>query len=382
MKVALITNVIPSYRNSFYSWLFATTDHEITIFCQPSLPGINVKIINEQFASHIINVSFWGSERNGLIWQRLPFRFLLNNFDAYVLLGNPRVISMVWISLLLKLRHKPVVIWSLIRPAQANRLYTRLKLAWWSLFGYFLVYTEQEAAFLKQYWSGRKVVIRSINNGLDQQKIEETASMYTCDKLQQWRSKQQLGEKRVLLSVARLVPKNEFTLMIRSMSLLVPHFPNLVWCLIGDGELRQELEDTTHKYQMQDHIRFCGAIYDETMLAPYFLSSELFVHPGAIGLSLFHAFGYGLPVVTHGNAERHMPEFGAFQPHETGLLFKEGDAEDLAKCIMQLLNDRANLAVYGQNAQKIVREQHNSSVMVKRFTEILAIIQANSSVEG
>jgi len=64
---------------------------------------------------------------------------------------------------------------------------------------------------------------------------------------------------------------------------------------------------------------------NESDLAPWFLSSELFIHPGAIGLSLLHSFGYGLTVITHDNKMLHNPEYAIFEPELTGRNFHKSD---------------------------------------------------------
>ena len=45
-----------------------------------------------------------------------------------------------------------------------------------------------------------------------------------------------------------------------------------------------------------DLVGDLGSIYDEIELAPWFLTADAFVYPENIGLSILHAFGYGLPV--------------------------------------------------------------------------------------
>jgi glycosyltransferase involved in cell wall biosynthesis len=65
------------------------------------------------------------------------------------------------------------------------------------------------------------------------------------------------------------------------------------------------------------------------------------VHPGAIGLSIFHAFGYGLPVVTSDRVEIQMPEFETHRDGINGLLYRHGDAQDLASKLASLLAEDA-----------------------------------------
>ena len=146
--------------------------------------------------------------------------------------------------------------------------------------------------------------------------------------------------------------------------------PDLVWCAIGDGRERQALEERARRLGMVEHVRWLGSIFDEEELAPWFLSSRLLVHPSGIGLTLLHAFGYGLPVVTHDDASTQMPEFDAFEPGGTGLLYRSGDVSDLADAVCRCLSDDPARRRMGSRAQQIARERYNVDQMTERFVSM------------
>jgi glycosyltransferase involved in cell wall biosynthesis len=145
--------------------------------------------------------------------------------------------------------------------------------------------------------------------------------------------------------------------------------PDAVWCIIGDGPERDRLARAAAEAGLTEHVRFVGEVYDESAIAPYFLSADLLVHPGAIGLTLLHAFGYGLPVVTHGSGERHGPEFAAFEENRSGRTFRENDSGSLAETITALLQDDGARAAMRQRAQHVARHDYNVDVMVERFVD-------------
>jgi glycosyltransferase involved in cell wall biosynthesis len=97
------------------------------------------------------------------------------------------------------------------------------------------------------------------------------------------------------------------------------------------------------------------------------MSAQVFVHPGGIGLSLLHAFGYGLPVVTNGSAVRHSAEFAAFEEGLSGRTFREGDADDLARTLIELLRNTPALEPMRGHVLEVARERFNVDVMVGRF---------------
>jgi glycosyltransferase involved in cell wall biosynthesis len=251
-----------------------------------------------------------------------------------------------------------------------------LRLRWWRVFDYILVYTDEEARFLSKSGFGNKTVV-GINNGLDQTKIEAVKSYWGPDQLPEWQQQQGITEQTILLSSARLESKNRFDLVIQALPGLIQQFPNLLWCVIGDGRLRYNLEELAAEMGVNDHIRWLGAMYDEEMVAPWFLSSQLLIHPGAIGLTLLHAFGYGLPVVTHNNLKNQMPEIVAFEEGINGLLFEEANVDSLCQQIERLLTDESARQQFGENALQVARTSYNSQVMTERFVQIVKACHSN-----
>ena len=99
--------------------------------------------------------------------------------------------------------------------------------------------------------------------------------------------------------------------------------------VVGDGSARAEAEDHARAIEVDHAVRFLGAIYDETELAGWCLSACCMTYPVAVGLSVMHAFGYGLPVLTSDDIPGHNPEINAIRPGENGLFYEDGNARDL-----------------------------------------------------
>jgi len=370
MKVAIVTNVIASYRRGFYVALLQARDVDFTVFCQSHLPGFNLKPIQRELGIKLVEVPFLSLKREKAAWQWLPIWKLWRNFDIYVFYGNPRVFSnVVWASLL-KLLGKGVIIRGQGHAYGANPFTERLRLFWWRFFKYILVYTEQEVTQLKQTGFTNTTII-SINNGLDQQRIDMTASLWNAKRLEAWKVKEDVTGKQLILSSARLDTEKRFDLMITALPQLIRKFPTLLWVVVGDGQLKANLKAQAQNLGIAEHIRWLGAIYDEEQLAPWFLSSKVLVHPGAIGLSLLHAFGYGLPIITHNNPFNHGPEFAAVENGLNGLLFQENNINSLGKQIERLLKDNEFRQLLKKNALNVARTKYNTQIMANRFASIV-----------
>ena len=86
-------------------------------------------------------------------------------------------------------------------------------------------------------------------------------------------------------------------------------------------------------------VTFTGPIYDEDALAPWAMSAACFVYPAAIGLSIYHAFAYGLPVLTSDDIASHNPEIEALEPGVNGLLVRDGDPTAFADAMERVIGD-------------------------------------------
>jgi glycosyltransferase involved in cell wall biosynthesis len=368
-RVAILTNVIPSYREGFYDRLFARDDVQVDVFCQARVPGMNVRAIHDKYPRHVTLLDALSANNEAVVWQHTPWRRILFGYDVVFVDGNPRILSHALAATLLRLLGRNVVLWAMGHSYRANRWTERLRLAWTAGFTHIFLYTDAEVRALRRKGFTRQN-LTAMNNGLDQAKIDRAIEAWDRSHLELWQSANGLTGRMVLLSCTRLEPKNRFDLMVSALGRVVQAAPNVVWCIIGSGRERDRLAALAEEAGVGDRVRFLGEMYDERELAPWFLSAHLFVHPAAIGLSILHAFGYGLPVVTHGAAEHHGPEFGAFEDGRTGLAFREDDATNLAEVVVRLLRDDAGRVAMKQRAQDVARHDYNVDVMVRRFAEL------------
>ena len=369
MRVAIVIDSVPSYRQGFYESLLANPEIELTVYCQSHIKGFNLHVIHRELGGNFVEVPFISTGRHQAAWQSLPIRHLLRNFDVYFFHGNPRIVSTLLWATLFRLAGKKVIIWGQAHTASANPTTEAIRLMWWRLFRNFLVYTDAEVEYLRNRGFGRKRML-GMNNGLDQGRIDDVKEQWPEHRLVQWQQQHGLQGRTVLLSCARLIDKNRFDVMLEALPALADMDESLVWAVIGSGEEADALRSMASDLGVNDRIRWVGEVYDESELAPWFMSSKLLVHPGAIGLTLMHAFGYGLPVVTHGNVAHHMPEIAAFDDGVNGRQFREGDAESLVDAVSAMLRNAPLLSSMSAAALSTVRDRYNTNVMATRFCEV------------
>jgi glycosyltransferase involved in cell wall biosynthesis len=379
VRVAVVTNVIPHYRQSFYDEIFARPELDLTIFCQAEILGMNLRTVHGRFADRVRLVRSWGTARERFGWQHLPWRELLSGYDVLFVYSNPRVLSNLCFASWAAVRGKSVVLWGPARSAGGGGLGARLRLLWWRGFRSLFVYTDQEVAWLRERGFKRQEIV-GMNNGLDQRAIDRAASLWNPADLHQWRLRQGLGDRPMLLSCARLEPKNDFACWLTAMPAVLRAVPDLLWCVIGQGPQEDRLRAQAVRLGIADQVLWLGTILDENAAAPWFLNAAALMHPSAVGLSLLHAYGYGLPAITHDDPTAQMAEYAAFTSGETGLSYRRGDPDDLARVTIGYLTQPELRQAFGATALRVARERYNVSVMADRFIEFAMRVAPSTRV--
>ena len=112
-----------------------------------------------------------------------------------------------------------------------------------------------------------------------------------------------LHGKRVLLYVGRIAPEKDIEFMIRSFSRVVAQRSDTVLLIVGRGPHVESLQELAEELQLQDRVRFSGAVPYEDV-PHYMAAADLFVFSSRAetqGLVLIEAMAAGTPVIaTHG----------------------------------------------------------------------------------
>lgn len=107
---------------------------------------------------------------------------------------------------------------------------------------------------------------------------------------------------------------------------------------VGDGEEKNNLKKTVSDYNLKN-IEFLDSIYDTIDLVKICSKSLGMVSPGNIGLSAITAISCGIPVITHNNLCKQMPEVGALTNNKNGYFFIENDITDLSKVMLSVIKN-------------------------------------------
>lgn len=215
-------------------------------------------------------------------------------------------------------------------------------------------------------------------NAIDQTPIQTAGEHWRArpEDLARFRREHGLRESShdLILFISRLEPDKHIDRLIDAFSIMAKENPHAKLALIGRGTMENQLRQRVRELSLQDRVIFAGSVYDDMDLAPWFLSSACMAYPAAIGLSVLHAFGYGVPVVTTDDLPSHNPEIEAVRDHHNGLLYRDGDIDDFAAKIGRCLDDQSLRARLGDAAIETIRAPDGFCIerMVRGFTDAIA----------
>lgn len=344
LRVVILQPALPKYRVPVFRELARR-------------PGLDLLLVYGRFPT-IPNVAPDGFQAREHLHRTLPLpggdwlwhtppRELLRAgaCDVLVIPWNLRYLSMVPLLLHARAQRLPVVLWGHGYSKHEDRSKRRLRYAVIRLADAVVVYNYRVADAVVRAGLPRTRVFVALN-ALDQAPIRAAAADWLArpQDLAAFRHEGRIASGPNLLFVSRLDPGNRVDVLIRAVDILRRTLPGARATIVGGGADMPNLAALAASLGIEDRIRLVGPLYEESALAPHFLTADLFVYPANIGLSILHAMGYGLPVVTGDRLDTQNPEIEALRPGENGLLFAHGDPAALAATIASLHADPHRLA--------------------------------------
>jgi glycosyltransferase involved in cell wall biosynthesis len=141
----------------------------------------------------------------------------------------------------------------------------------------------------------------------------------------------------VAICTTRLIRIRRLDLLIDALHSLGRANHPVALILVGEGPERAALQSQAARLGVRVH--FEGACYDEHRIAELIGASTVTVAPGKVGLTAMHSLVYGVPVITHSDADDQMPEWEAIIPGVTGALFARDSVEGLEAAIREWTRD-------------------------------------------
>ncbi len=378
-RVTLIQPSLAKYRLPVYQNLAGRPGLDLTVIYgeDPGVPNVEPIGLNAHLEPHRpVGVG----KRRPFVWQPAQLKYASKaHADVLIMPWNTR-----WLSLppaLRKARKAGVrtVVWGhgYSKNESPRRAWLRRKVA--TMADGVLFYSRAVAQqYVDQGFDADRVFVAA--NCLDQTPIQTARDAWTNDpaRLDAFVQEHRLQDADPILFVSRLDPANRLDLLLQALQHLQRTHPTARLHVIGKGEPEgARLRGLADQLGVADRVAWLGAIYDEDALAPWFLTARAFCYPGNIGLSLHHAMGYGLPVVTADEIAAHNPEIEALIDGKNGRLYRPDDPQDLAAALGGLIDDSAGRARMQDAAHRTATQQYTLARMADGF---VAAIQGRSNL--
>lgn len=169
-------------------------------------------------------------------------------------------------------------------------------------------------------------------------------------------------EDLVVLSAGRLTHMKGQRYLIEAAALLLPVYPSLQVVILGEGELRKDLEGLVADRGLAGSVHLPGHQQDARMLLD---AADVFALPSraeGMPLVLIEAMEAGLPVV----ATRVTGSSEVVAHGETGLLVPAEDVEMLSAALAKLLDDGERRVLYGEAGRRRYLHDFTVEAMVTR----------------
>ena len=155
------------------------------------------------------------------------------------------------------------------------------------------------------------------------------------------------GETVTILHVGRFdVPKNHAGLL-EAFRLLLKSCPQCRLRLVGDGDLRADMEALAREKGIADAVEFCGM---QSNVYPYLHDADIFVLPSIYEgnpMTIIEAMGTGLPIVA--SQVGGIPDMIA--DGESGILV-EPEPQSICEGLSRLVEDKSLRQRLGETARK------------------------------
>lgn len=202
--------------------------------------------------------------------------------------------------------------------------------------------------------------VKVIHNGVVEPIYDEAV-----DPLQKYRD--QPGRPVIIGSISTLIEQKGLPVLLEAAAILKKRKANCLFVIVGDGPLRQMLEEKSRQFQVTEMVHFLGWVPNAANnILPYvdiFCQSSLWE---ANSIVLLEAMAVGLPIVTTDVGEsRHV-----ITSEQTGLIVKSRDPMALADALTLMIEQKELREKIGRSARQEFLKSFTVDTMVARYQQV------------
>lgn len=213
------------------------------------------------------------------------------------------------------------------------------------------------------------------NVGIKEEKIKVMNNFIDMDKFFLLNSydreakKQELSlsnESKVIINIASLTPQKDHKCYFEAARLILTKYPNTMFLIAGDGELREKLQNTLEESGLNNNVKLLGNRND---VAELLKISDVFVLSSlweGMPVTIIEAMAMGKPIVcTDVGGVR-----DAIIENENGYLVPPKDPQVLGEAILKLLDNEKVAINMGNKGKQIAEREFSADFVVRQFEEM------------
>ena len=185
-----------------------------------------------------------------------------------------------------------------------------------------------------------------------------------------------LADKKVIVSVGRLVHRKGQDHLVEAMPEILKNVPRAHLLLVGEGPYREHLQNLVHQLKLESSVTFIGRIQYQD-LPMYICVGDIFAMPSrsrlmgleveGLGIVYLEASSCGLPVLAGDSGGA--PD--AVIQNETGLVVSGTDNKEIASAAVALLTNLEASQKMGTVGRQWIVDNWRWEIWSKAFEELL-----------
>jgi len=230
---------------------------------------------------------------------------------------------------------------------------------------------------ISEYWKKKLIEL-----GCEEDKIIVHRMGIDLDKFSLKLSKENKSGIVKLITVARLVKKKGIEYGVRAVAKIIKKYPNIKYSIVGDGPLRNMLEDLIIELGAKGKINLLGPKKQDEIIK-LMQNSDILLAPSVtteegdqegIPVVLMEAQATGLPVIS--TYHTGIPE--VVLDGKSGFLVPERDVDALAEKLEYLIEHPEIWPDMGKAGRKFIEERYDINKLNKRLVEIYCALLTNN----
>lgn len=169
-----------------------------------------------------------------------------------------------------------------------------------------------------------------------------------------------------LAAMGRLANQKGFDLLLEAFKRIVQHFPKAGLVILGEGPLRDDLQEQIKALDLIDHVLMPGQIQNPHAVIA---ACDIFVFSSRYegqGLALVEAMACGIPAVSFDCPSG--PSY-IIRDHVDGILVPPEDINALAETVIMLLNDKEKRLKLALSAKK-VKDRYSTGKICSQWEDL------------